>query len=597
MYRARGFLRSSFLKWALYVSAFFAAILPPVLVVILALVVQMLGQSGSTFQLKVRWLPLDWFVALLPLDLRMANLVLIAALIVAAVVNCLTLLVYRRTAQKCAVRAARHLREAVFHQAYRLGTVDPLGDRHTRPEKLATETVGTVRRALSVWWATIPYCPLVLVGLLLVALLSSPWLALLAALLVVFVWQRFVALRTRAGLATRYWSERSQGAERGLLDELRLIPLSISYMRNGAADELPADAVRELELAETQMANARFELMPRLLLVIVLAGGFLLTVLSLSPDISVSGAVLLGTALLCGFFPAARLYRLPALMREGEQAAGEIFRYLEREPGVAQVSTAQPLGRLRIDLVLKDVTLADPRGGKLLDQCSSVIRAGERVAFLSSKPESATALAGLMVRLYDPAAGHILFDGTDIEHATLRALRQQVLLVPNDGMIFRATANENISCGEARFTVLQITDAAKQARAYNFLQELPHGFATRLGRDGESLLVGQAFRVGLARALIRDPSVLVILEPREKIDDKSAMHIDEALRLASEGRTILIVPTRLSTLQWADRIVLIDQGRVVAEGKHDDLLHSNELYRHLLYIRFEHRGSATPTRV
>jgi ABC-type multidrug transport system fused ATPase/permease subunit len=239
---------------------------------------------------------------------------------------------------------------------------------------------------------------------------------------------------------------------------------------------------------------------------------------------------------------------------------------------------------------LESVTLADRQGRKLLDNVSLTIPARAETAIVASDPSVPIALAGLLARFYDPAAGQILYDGHDIRSVTLRTLRQQATVVVGDGQLFEGTIAENISCGEERYTQLQIIDAAKQARAYNFVKELPQGFATVVGPQVRRLDPGQAYRIALARVALRDPSLIVLQEPSERMDDAAGPHIEDALRRTGQGRTVVLLPTRLDTLRSADQVILLDEGKVVGEGTHQELLKSSDLYRHLIYVRFNPYG-------
>jgi ABC-type multidrug transport system fused ATPase/permease subunit len=134
--------------------------------------------------------------------------------------------------------------------------------------------------------------------------------------------------------------------------------------------------------------------------------------------------------------------------------------------------------------------------------------------------------------------------------------------------------------------MLQITDAAKRARTQGFVMELPSGFSTQIGDHGLSLATCDAFRIGLARALLRDPSILIIEEPEDELDEASSVRMNEALRLAGAERTMILLPARLSTLRSMDRVVVLHEGQVHAEGTHAELLQKSELYRHLNYVRF-----------
>jgi ABC-type multidrug transport system fused ATPase/permease subunit len=201
-------------------------------------------------------------------------------------------------------------------------------------------------------------------------------------------------------------------------------------------------------------------------------------------------------------------------------------------------------------------------------------------------------LAGLFVRLYDPAAGRVLYDGSDIRQATLDTLRSRAAMVAPAGMLFTGPVAENISCGDERFGLPQVQEAARRARAYDFIQRLPQGFSSVIGEHGLRLDVGQAFRVALARALVREPSVLVIDEPDDSLDESTAIEIDTALREAADSRTLIFLPARLSTLRTLDHIFLFHEGKVFAQGTHADLVKQCELYRHLHYVRFNPFRSA-----
>ncbi len=247
---------------------------------------------------------------------------------------------------------------------------------------------------------------------------------------------------------------------------------------------------------------------------------------------------------------------------------------------------ATAIDRVDQSIQLDQVTLADSAGVKLLDRVSLTIAAGRRVAVLASESAAGMALAGLFVRFYDPAAGRVMFDGFDIARATLDTVRGQALLVSAEGMLFEGTVSENISCGDAGFTTLQITDAAKQSRANSFIVDLAKGFGTRLGGDGVQLDASQAFRIALARALLRNPSVLVVVEPDPIDDPDSLTLIDDALRIAAQDRTMIVLPTHLESLQRAHEVAVLHEGHIVAMGPHEQLLRSCELYRHLNYVRF-----------
>jgi ATP-binding cassette subfamily B protein len=188
------------------------------------------------------------------------------------------------------------------------------------------------------------------------------------------------------------------------------------------------------------------------------------------------------------------------------------------------------------------------------------------------------ALAGLLVRFYDPAKGRILFDGQDIRNVALETIRKQAILVWRDSLLFAGSIAANIACGDARLSAHQIREAASCARATHFIQELPAGIETRVGLGGVSLREDQAFRIALARGLLREPSLLIIQEPVVD-DEESEQEVTEALNHAAETATLLTIPSRLTTLRAADVIYVFHEGKLHARGRHVDLLKDDELYR------------------
>jgi ABC-type multidrug transport system fused ATPase/permease subunit len=508
-----------------------------------------------------------------------------------ATLESLTLWFFYFNVQRAALDVGSRLRGAIHDQAFRLGVFDLLGDRVTQAERLISEQVPQVERGLVQWWRAVPRSLVVLVSCLLLALLANVWLALVTLLMGVFVWLLYSFLKGRTDVQVRQCDERAAGELDHLLEQLRQVALVAGYLLSHVPGEPREDMITRHQQHAEQASTFRVLVGPVLLfcsmcgavLVLLLVG---VNIFREPPGVTVAETVLLAASLVVVFFPARRLHGLWETMPGAERAAVAVFTYLDREPIVREAPGARPLGRLGDKVELDNVTLADRQGAKLLDNVSLTIPARAETAIVASDPSVPIALAGLLTRFYDPAAGRVLYDGVDVRTVTLRTLRQQALLVAGGGQLFSGTVSENIACGEDRYTQLQITDAAKQARAYNFIKELPQGFATVVGPHARRLDAGQAYRIALARIALRDPSLLVLQEPREEIDEASGAHIDEALRRLSQGRTFVLLPTRLQTLRAADRVILLHEGKVAGEGTHQELIQSSELYRHLMYVRF-----------
>ena len=369
------------------------------------------------------------------------------------------------------------------------------------------------------------------------------------------------------------------------------MPLVTNYGDSKAPGEPIEDTLRRYEKASLQSAVADASVGP-IVHFFVLAGAAVIlflvgfNILQDPPGITLAGTVVLSASLICAYFPGRRILRLPKELRKGDLAAEKIVAYLDREPGVLEAPGAQPLQPVVRDVVLESITLADASGRKLLDEVSMTVPTGSRVAVVGTNHDAPAAVAELLMRFYDPAAGRILCDGHDIRTFTLESLRRRVALVPGSASLFSGTVSDNVACNNPDYTLLEVTDAAKQARAYNVVQQLPQGFSTVIGDGGAHLDSGAAFRIALARAVLHQPSVLVVQEPEEEMDEISAGHVDEALRRLSADRAMIVLPTRISTLRSADLIYLLHEGKVVAHGTHADLLQQSELYRHITYVRF-----------
>ena len=198
----------------------------------------------------------------------------------------------------------------------------------------------------------------------------------------------------------------------------------------------------------------------------------------------------------------------------------------------------------------------------------------------------------LVLRFYDPQEGAIRLDGTDLRDLTRRDLRGAVSLVPQDPVIFATSARENIRFGRPDATDAQIEDAARAAAAHDFIAALPEGYETQLGERGVMLSGGQKQRIAIARAILRDAPILLLDEATSALDAESEVAVQKAVEAMAQGRTTLIVAHRLATVKKADRIVVFDQGRIVAQGTHDSLVAEGGLYARLARLQFTEGLSA-----
>lgn len=296
--------------------------------------------------------------------------------------------------------------------------------------------------------------------------------------------------------------------------------------------------------------------------------------------------LIMGFCLAVVFRGTHQLEARTELVALGGEKADEIAAYINRIPGVSQAPGAGFLEPMSRTLTFNQISYQTPQLPGLLRGLDLRVSFGERVALLSLQPAAANAVASMIPRFLDPDLGQVLIDGRDIRQATLESLRAEALLVGGQDPVFNATVLENITCGQADISRQQALDAAKLVHADHFIRNLPRGYETVLGEHGVALDAGQAFRLSLARAVVRSPALLVIEEPQVVLDSETKTMLDDAYQRLCTNRTVIFLPYRLSTVKKCSRIVLIHEGRVAADGVHDQLVRSSELYRHWEYVRF-----------
>jgi ABC-type multidrug transport system fused ATPase/permease subunit len=210
------------------------------------------------------------------------------------------------------------------------------------------------------------------------------------------------------------------------------------------------------------------------------------------------------------------------------------------------------------------------------------VEPGKTVAIVGATGSGKSTLVGLVPRLYDPVSGSVLVDGADVRSVDLESLRQAIALVSDDAFLFSATVRENIAYARPAATDEEVEDAARRAGAHEFISELPDGYETLIGERGLTLSGGQRQRVAIARALVRGARILVLDDAMSSVDPAKESEIKDALEEPLRDRTALVIGHRLSTIEAADEVVVLDEGRIAARGDHEELIEASSLYREIV---------------
>ena len=290
-------------------------------------------------------------------------------------------------------------------------------------------------------------------------------------------------------------------------------------------------------------------------------------------------------ALLSLIRPFKRLARLHSTNQQVIAAAGRIFEVLDAEPTVQELPSAKALAPFHREIVFDRVSFQYGEQPVLRGVSLSIPR-GEIVALVGPSGGGKTTLANLLPRFYDPTSGRVLIDGVDIRHATLRSLRSQIGLVTQETMLFDDTVRANLAIGNEAAHLSQIVEAAQAANAHPFISRMPKRYDTVIGERGVLISGGERQRLALARALLKNPPILILDEATSQLDAESEHLITDALERLCQSRTVLLIAHRLSTVRLAHRIVVIQEGRIVEQGSHEELLKTSTLYRRFCEFQF-----------
>ena len=294
------------------------------------------------------------------------------------------------------------------------------------------------------------------------------------------------------------------------------------------------------------------------------------------------------------FRPFKRLARLHGINQQALASAERIFEVLDTPSSVVEHPQARHLAPFTNEITYEHVSMHYDNKPALRD-LSLTVRRNECVAFVGPSGGGKTTLVNLLPRFYDPISGRVKIDGTDIRTSTLSSLRTQIGMVTQETFLFNDSIRANIALGKPDAAFAEIVEAAKLANAHDFISRLRQGYDTVVGERGGQLSGGERQRIAIARAFLKNPAVLILDEATSQLDAESEHLISEALDRLTHGRTVLLIAHRLSSVRLAHRIVVIQEGRIIEQGTHDELLRKSPLYRRFCELQLIQAGGERPS--
>ena len=489
-----------------------------------------------------------------------------------------------------AQRALRDMRRDLFEHLQTLSL--SFFDRRPHGELMSriTNDVDAINRALSQNATQLVSGLLSVVGILVAMLALNPWLALapLTIFPLMVVLTLVIAKRTRAGYRRL---QTNLGELNGLMEE------TLSGQRVVMAFAQQDATVADFDRANITVRDAGIEAMvyPLLIppLMSVLSNVVIAVVAGLGGWLAIRGLATVGT--IATFITYSRRFAHPlrqlANLYNSIQAAlagaERVFAIIDEEPELLDAPDAPPLEDIVGEVIFDDVDFSYIPGTPVLTDVSLNANPGQTIALVGPTGAGKTTMVNLLTRFYDIQEGAIRIDGKDIREVQKSSLRRQLGIVLQDTFLFSTTVIENIRYGRLDATDEECIEAAKLANADQFIQRLPQGYQTELSERGSNLSQGQRQLLAIARAVLTDPGVLVLDEATSSVDTRTEIRIQQALLRLMEGRTSFVIAHRLSTIRNADQVLVIDDGRIIERGTHEDLLAQQGFYHNLYMSQFK----------
>lgn len=484
--------------------------------------------------------------------------------------------------------AVIRLRRAVYHHSSRLGNLAVRALGPGEAVSVSTRHLEAIFHGFLTWLTAAFREPIKLGLILIFAMAVHFWLALAVFMFALLVWlvgvQISLIFRREEDISTRQAAEQLALIQESTM-MLRLVKAFLMEPFNQARIERQLAQYSDAQLSRVRGEAIHVPLLSFMgffaVVVLLLVSGFVV----INGQLGVTSGVVIATALASLYWPINAIRHSREILRHARESAKVLFDFLDRGGGIGQTADAEFLPAMTRLIEFENVSLTEPGGGRnLLKNISLTIQAGQRVAIIGADDLEKQALIYLIPRFFDPSAGEVRIDRKNIRWVTVDSLRTQIAVVLQNNLIFNDTVINNIGCGDRSYTVPQIVEAAKIAHAHQFIQKLPQGYETNIGDMGHPLNAGEKFRIGLARAILRDPALFIIEEPTTTLNEATRNLIDDTYTRILPSRTAVFLPHRLSTIQSCDRVYVLHNAEIKAVGEHRELVERSDLYRYLQYV-------------